>query len=220
MIRGEPGGGGAVRRGDILVAFIKGRADRLGPPWLKSQWISAGMVFLHPMKSFLQLAIACVLIMHARAADGWEKVKWGMTATDVREIYPMALRPDLPADQQDDLQPVDFVLSPSSTLEISEYEWQGLKFTVTFTFDQKSKGLIGCLLKSVHDRGIKDLNLRPHYERVVKEISKVHGKPIEEGMWISETTYIRCSLIFANDPERTSIVLGYSFEPDRVRKMK
>jgi hypothetical protein len=165
------------------------------------------------MKFFLQLVISCVLIAYAHASDGWEKVKWGMTMEQVREIYPKAIRPDLPSD----LQSMDFVIAPSKTLEMTTHEWQGLTFSVTFVFDE-SKRLDACLLHSSHDRKNPNLNLAPQYERVVKTLSATYGKAEEEkrpdslfkmAQWTRGETEIKCMLIFGDDPMRTAIIMSY-----------
>jgi len=178
------------------------------------------------MKLFLQLAIACVLIIHARAADGWEKVKWGMTMEQVREIYPEAMPSKGTSAEGGDRMIEGLLISPSMTLEIPRYDWEGLSFQVALIF-LGEKGLSGCFMLAPHDYKNMNLDLRPQYQKVVKSLSETYGEAKEQDVpdtlfrkaeWTSGGTRIRSMLMLAKEPQlRTAISLTYT-KPEAFKK--
>lgn len=162
------------------------------------------------MKVPLLAMMSCLLTAFpAMAADGWQKVKWGMTEKQVRQAYPEAR-----------VDAVGGELIRVDVLQMHPYPLLGRDFTVAYGFD--AAGKLSHLALSYPGKGNADVPLRKEFHQLQELLTVKYGKPVssvthflaaEQQLWISGDTEIVLSHVAAEDGKSTGIEILYRHAP-------
>ena len=158
-------------------------------------------------------AIALILIISSTlyADEGWQKVKWGMTATEVAAAYPQAEKVAKPGSYSQ--KGVKY----SSPLRLQNYELVGRKFFADFLFDSKSL-LAGTVIGTPSVGGLEKGSLDIEYRNLKDLLTQKYGKPTsvepkqdgaEASVWLSGKTEIRLNYIVSKILGESGIRLLY-----------
>lgn len=147
------------------------------------------------MKTLITLVAALLIPLTATAAEGWQKINWGMTQEEAKKAWP-------------ELQPfeagagMDLPLGRRYVhLTLPDYAIGDLRFIFYLMFDEKGKAC-GVMLENLRPPLRNDRQYDADYEKLVTLLTRKYGDyrffqqrdlGFEEFMWLSGNVLINAS---------------------------
>jgi len=163
------------------------------------------------MKYFHLVAILFLFGVISKADDGWQKAKWGMSPTQVTELYPDAIKLTEPNTYEQ--KGVKY----SSPLRLPSYDLVGTRFFVDFLIDAQGN-FAGTMLGTPATGGLQADSLEIEYRNLKELLTRKYAQPPsvehkegggETSVWAAGKTEIRLNFTVSTFTGESGIRLLY-----------